>query len=134
MNGETGGGHQGNRVVEISGGGAVGTLLIQAAQLIVDAEYRNLALSAVPVVSVFIGYLIHVCYQILSVDWSLMEMNRNFNKAEKRLRKQKAKKSVSADELKEIDKQLTLLQKLRSDAEISRIKKNIETAPESTSS
>lgn len=120
--------------MEISGGGAVGTLLIQAAQLIVDAEYRNLALSAVPVVSVFIGYLIHVCYQILSVDWSLMEMNRNFNKAEKRLRKQKAKKSVSADELKEIDKQLTLLQKLRSDAEISRIKKNIETAPESTSS
>ncbi|OEY66822.1 hypothetical protein [Marinobacter sp. X15-166B] len=121
----------GNRFVEGSGGGALGVVLIQALQLIGDHTYRDLAISAVPIVSALSGYLIHACYLFLAKDWPLIKMNRAYDKMEKRLRRQINKQNISEEERRLINEKLVVLQEVRSDSEISRITKIIEAAPES---
>lgn len=111
----------------------MGVLLIQGFQLIGDQTHRELAISSVPVISVFSGYLIHCCYQYLATDWPLKRMNKQFNKTEARLRRQLKKQGVSEEEKTVINEKLVSIQKLRSDAEISRIQQTIESAPESAS-
>jgi len=121
----------GSRLVEGSGGGALGMMLIQIFQLIDDQTIREIAISSVPFISVLAGYLIHFCFQFSAADWPLIRTNRRFDKTEKRLRKQLTKPDVSEEEKEIVQRQLIELQKLRSEAEISRIKGAIETAPES---
>lgn len=120
----------GNRFVEGAGGSALGVLLIQACELITDQTYRDLAISSVPIISVLSGFLIHFCYQYVATDWHLVRMNRNFDKSEKRLRRQLKNNSISQEERDVINEQLVLLQKLRMESEISRIKKTIDEAPD----
>lgn len=121
----------GNRAIEAAGGSGVGAVLVHVVKLL-PVAYHDIALSAVPMLAIFSGYLFHNACQYAKVDWDQHHMNKAFDKEEQRLRALKGRANVSEDELAEIDAQLVDLQRMRGDAAISRIKRNIEAAPEST--